>query len=438
MKVYQLFFVLTTFVWGQGILAQDSIPLSLADALEMALEKNTDVNIAMEQARASEFALREARGNFLPKLSLNASYNRNIDRQVIFLPEPFGTGGPTKLGFDNDYSSSLSLSLPLYSNFNFANRRLSRTRNDLQKEIARGIRHSVENNVKKAYFNYAIAQEIVRVQQERLGNAEETVADIQKRVEQGTLTDYDLTSAKVQVAMAKNNLLEARSNIIPLANTLKLLLGLDEGDILKLTEKIALTEPEIPFGENLGQILENNSQLKQLELDIELNKDQIDVTRSAYFPTLTAMGNYNYVAQSDDFKVADYDWVQTSLVGLQLRFDIFNGTITKNKVAQAKINKEIAEEQKDFTTKEYRMRHGELLSQLQFSREKVAVQLENLSLTEEALALSKKRYELGVGTLLEVNDAELSHTAARLNWLQAILNYKSAYYDYQLLVGREQ
>ncbi|WP_318345196.1 TolC family protein [Flagellimonas baculiformis] len=435
MKVHQLSFVFMVFVWGQGTLAQDSIPLSLGNALELAQEKNIDVNIALGQVNASGFALREAKGNFLPKLSLNASYNRNIDRQVIFLPEPFGTGGPTKLGFDNDYSSSLNLSLPVYSNFNFANKRLSRTRYDLQKEIARGIRHSVENNTKKAYFNYAIAQEIVRVQQERLNNAEETVGDIRKRVEQGTLTDYDLTSAKVQVATAKNNLLEAQSNIIPLANTLKLLLGLDEEVILKLTEPIALTEPEIPLREAHGQTLENNSQLKQLELDIELKKDQIDVTKSAYFPTLTAIGNYNYVAQADDFKVADYDWVQTSLVGLQLRFDIFNGTVTKNKVAQAKINKEIAEEQKDFTTKEYRMRHGELLSQLRLSREKVAVQQENMALTEEALALSKKRYELGVGTLLEVNDAELSHTAARLNWLQAISNYKSAYYDYQLLIG---
>jgi outer membrane protein TolC len=53
------------------------------------------------------------------------------------------------------------------------------------------------------------------------------------------------------------------------------------------------------------------------------------------------------------------------------------------------------------------------------------------------LALVRKRFEFGVGTILEVNDAELAYTQARLGWLQAISDYKAAYYDYQLLIGEE-
>lgn len=438
MKSYRTILIPILLACVQHTMAQDSIPLSLDGALEMAAQKNADINIAENQLRSTEFALSEAKGNFLPKLSLSGRYNRNIDRQVIFLPEGFGTGGPTELGFDNDYSGSLNLSLPVYSQFNFANKKLAETRLDLQGELARGVEQSIMNGTKKAYFNYLVAQEVVNVQQSRLQNAQDILVDIEKRLKQGTLTDYDLTSAKVQVANAKNSLLEAQSNIIPLANSLKLFLGLKTEDAIKLTEPISIIEEELVVAAGVTEMLESNSRLKQLKIEIELNEDQIDMAKSAYYPTLDAIGNYNYIAQADDFDIGNYDWVQTSLVGLQVQFPIFNGNMTKNKVEQAEISKKIAEEEKEFTTNEYQMRYEELLSQLDFSRQKVAVQKENMDLTEEALALSKKRYEFGVGTFLEVNDAEFSYTQARLSWLQAISNYKTAYYDYQLLIGEEE
>ena len=419
---------------GQFIFSQDSISIGLNDAIELALQKNTDVVIANYQVNTTKFSLKEAKGNFLPKVYLNANYNRNIDQQVLFLSE---ASTATKLGLDNDYSSSLNLTLPLYSNSNFANKKIAETGLDFQNELSRGIQQSVINATKKSYFNYLIIQEVVEVQKSRLQNAQDILQDIQKRLDKGTLTEYDLTSAKVQVANAKNNLLEAQSNIIPAANNLKLLLGLKSNDNLILTEPITLIEDELTLKGSIDQMLKQNSRLKQLDIDVKLNKKQINLVKSAYYPTLNAIGNYNYQAQANDFKVSNYNWVNTSLVGMQLQFSIFNGTITKNKVQQAVIAKKITEEEKENAIREYRMQFDELLSQLEFSRQKVTVLKENMNLTTDALALAKKRYLYGIGTFLEVNDAELMYTQARLNWLQAISDYKSTYYDYQLLIGKE-
>jgi len=422
----------------QTVFAQDSIPLSLDAAIQMALQKNTDIVVAGNEVNSAEFALKEAKGNFLPKVSLDARYNRNIDKQVIFFPDATGTGSTaTELGSDNDYSSSLGLSIPVFSNYNSATKKLSESTLDYQNEVAVGTQHTIVNTAKKSYFNYLIAQEVADVQQSQLKNSQENLKDIQKRRQQGKLTDYDLTSAKVQVAQAKNSLLEAQSNIIPTANDLKLLLGLNTTDALKLTEPIILLESELVLEANVDQVLEHNSTLKQLELEIDLNEKQIGLAKSAFYPTLDLIGNYNYQSQADDFKVSNYDWVHTSLAGLQMQFSIYNGNVTKNKVQQAKIDKETARERKKYATREYQMQFEELLSQLDFSLQKVAVQKENMKLTAEALALVKKRYQYGVGTFLEVNDAETSYTKARLDWLQAISNYKSAFYDYQLLIGKE-
>lgn len=436
-KTKILFVLVSIFIVNLNY-AQDSIPLNLESAIQLALYKNTDIAIANYQVESTQFALEEAKGNFLPKIYLNANYNRNLDRQVIFLPDAFGTGGAaTKLGANNDYRASLNLAVPVYSKFNNINKKIAESHLDYQNEIARDTRQKVVNATKKSYFNYLVAQEIVKVQQSQLNNANETLMDIEKRTRLGTLTEFDGATARVQVAQAKNSLLEAQINLVPLANNLKLLLGLKKEDTLKLTEPIALLNHELDLEEDSSEMLIQNSALKQLELDIELKENQIQLAESAFYPTIDAIGNYNLQAQEDDFNLFDYQWVNTSLVGLQLQFSIFNGNITKNKVEQAKIARNISEEQKQYTTEANQMQLQEMLSQLDFTKQKIEVQLDNMNLTEEALSLAKKRYQYGIGTFLEVNNAELSHTQARLFWLQAISAYKTAYYDYQLLIGQD-
>lgn len=429
----------TFFIIGTiNTLAQDSLKISLDTAIELSIKNNTDILISNYQTNSLQFALNEAKGNFLPKFYLNANYYRNINRQVIFLPEVFGMGETaTKLGADNDYRATLNMLFPVYSNYNNTNKKLVETRLKYQKEAARYTRQKIVNTTKKAFFNYVIAQEIVKVQKLQLKSAQKTFTDVEKRKKQGTLTEYDFTAAKVQVAQAKNSLLEAENTLLPIANTLKLLLGLKNDVILKLPASISLLENNYFLEANPSKILIQNSTLKKLALDVEVKEKQIKLTKSALYPTLDAIGNYSYQTQENNFDFGDYNWINTSLLGLQLQFSIFNGNITKNKIEQAKIARNIAQEQKKYNTEAIKMQLQELLSQLDFSKQKIEVQLESMNLTEEALKLAKKRYQLGVGTFLEVNNAELSYTQARLLWLQAILDYNKAYYDYQLLIGKD-
>ena len=217
--------------------SQNNILLNLDEAVQMALSKNSDIIISNYQIAATKFALREAKGNFLPKVYLNAQYNRNINPKVLYLSE---SNTATKLGSENEYSSSLNVTFPLFSAYNSSNKKIALTQLDLQNEGARGVRQSIINSTKKIYFNYLIALELVKAQENLLKNVEETTADIKKRVKKGTLTDYDLASAKVQEANAKNNLIEAQSNLIPSSNNLKNILGLDINDDLELTDSIKL------------------------------------------------------------------------------------------------------------------------------------------------------------------------------------------------------
>ena len=131
MKLFRMNRVLLSlmFLSWQSVLSQDSIFVSLDAAIDLAFQKNTTIVISNYEVSTSKFALKEAKANFLPKLYLSSNYNRNIDRQVIFLSESFGgNNAATKLGSDNEFRSSLHLSLPIYSSYNFANKKLAETR----------------------------------------------------------------------------------------------------------------------------------------------------------------------------------------------------------------------------------------------------------------------------------------------------------------------
>lgn len=413
---------------------QDSLVLNLNEAIKMALQNNTEIVKTNYQLKSAEFSLKEAKGNFLPKVSFSALYNRNIDKQVLFFSE---TNSTIKLGSDNFYSSSLDFSMPIYLSQNIKNRDVNVAQINLQKEVKSGIEQRIVTNTKLTYFNYLIALEVVKVQQSQLQNVMQILVDIKKRVEKGTLIKYDLTAAQVQVAIAKNNLLEAESNVLPAANMFKKSIGLTNVDNVKLIEPIDDLDATILLEDAEKQLLLNNSQLKQLALNVGLNNQKIQLIKSNYYPTISAVGNYNFQSQANNFKVFNYNWIHTSLVGLQFQYVLFNGTITKNKVQQAIIDKKIAEEDLKFASEDFKMQLKEMESLIEFSKKKVLVQRENLDLTKEAFQLAKKRYQLGVSTFLEVSNAELLFTQARLNWLKAILNYKSAYYNYQMLIGKE-
>jgi outer membrane protein len=422
----------------QAIQAQDTLRLSLTNALDIALTHNNNLKISGYHTEAADYGLRESNGNFMPKITVNGSYNRNIEKQVIFLPIGFGSGGPTRIGANNNYNASLDLSLPLYSSFNISNRNYAKTNLELQLEALRGTRLAIINNVKKTYVSYQVAIESVIVMEKTLEHAEQNLRDVQQLLAQGRVTDYDEMTAKVKIATAKNNLLQSKSNIIPTLNAMKNLLGLNENIHIITTQEIALPQDNFLWIEFPDSTLQKNSDIRQKEISASLTIRQVQNVKSGYYPSLNMIGNYQYISQQDNFDFSQYQWVRTNAIGLQLQVPLYKGFTTRNKVNQAIISQQISQEQIQYTKNEKKLLYQELISRIQFIKQRLDLQKENIDLAQKALFMARERYAYGIGTLLEVNDSELSVTMAKINWLQAMLDYKLAYYDYELLTGKEE
>lgn len=418
------------------LVAQDSLSLTLEDAIRVGLKNNVDIITSGLRVQSSEFAEKEAASNYLPKVTLNGSYNRNIDKQVIFLPEGFGTGGPTRIGLNNNFNTSIDLTVPIYSQSYHATRTYSSHNKELATEVGRGTKQATINSIRKSYFQALASYQAIAVRKKALDNALQNRSIVEDKLDHGLATSFDKTSADVKVKVAENNLLDSRKQAKITANTLKLLLGIDIGVNLDLSDSLSLTpEEEIAVADSDN--LSSNSALRQSKLQETIAQHQLNITRAAYFPSLSAVGSYQYQSQQNDFNFDQYRWVKTSYIGLKLQIPMFNGMVTRNKVQQAIVSQKISKLQMDYSTRNLQSQMNQVLTELQYSRDKVELQKENVSISESALVLIKERYNFGKGTFIEVSSAELDLVSARLNYLQAILEYKLAFYDYLLLIGKE-
>lgn len=419
--------------------SQNSIlTLSLDEAINLALEKNSELKIAQLEVEKSEQKLREARSGLFPKIDLSGQYQRYINKPVIFLPPGSPLGPTLEIGSDNSYLTAAQLSLPLlalplYEGIGLASDALQITRQNYL-----SIKNKIVGDVKKSFLAVILTRETKDVMQQSLKNAEENFENIKRLNAAGTLSDYDVLRAEVQVENLKPVVLQMENNYKLSLEALKVAIGLDANQNIDVVGDMEFDESyKLPTEQEIiEELLQNNPQLAILDKQVQLNDRNVSLEQAAYFPSLAGFGNYQYQTQANDFKFSDYRWVKTFVLGLQLQIPIFNGFRTQSRVSQAEIGLNQALEQKRNLTEAIKTQALSILYRVQQSVIRIQGQNKTVKTAQEGYEIAKRRLENNVGTQLEVNDAELALRQAKLNRLQAIYDFKVAEADLETILGR--
>ena len=422
-KIFWLVCLIPLFLFAQQ---KQSIVLNMDDAIRLAIEKNAELKIASMDIQKAEEKLREARSGLFPQLNASGQYQRYIDLPVIFMPKGSPFGPTLKIGADNSYSASLSLTLPLFSYPLYEGISLASEALDITKESYKSVKNKVVTDVKKAFLAVLLTRETKDVMAQSLKNAEDNFENIKKLRQGGTLSDYDVLRAEVQVENLKPTVLQMENNYKLSLEALKVAIGLDASQEIDVVGDMVFNEPYILPDEKsvIEEMLRNNPQLGILEKQVTINDKTISLEKSAHLPTLAAFGTYQYQAQANDFKFSDYNWVKTSLVGLQLQIPIFSGFKIDAKVNQAEINLNQSIEQKRNYTEAFKTQTLSILYRIQQAVKRIEGQSKTVKQAMEGYEIAKRRLLNNLATQLEVNDAELALRQAKLNRLQAIYDLK--------------
>lgn len=433
--------------WGaqarsqEAMVSADTLELTLDKAIELALTDNPTIHIANKEIQRVDYAKREAWSSIFPSISADGSYTRNMKLQVLFLPDGIfgpGTGGAQEMGFKNSFTGSLTASMPLFSYSLFQNIKISEHEVKAAFESARANRINMEAEVRSAYYGLLLANDSYAVMQKSIENAEENLTNVQNMFSQGVVAEYDVIRSEVQVRNLRPSLVQAENGVRLSEMMLRVLLGVGQDIEIRVTEELFDFEKGLGAAIAPGDVdLSGNTDLVQMELQLDKMQTQYNLVRSQRYPNLVGFINYQAVSQANDFKFADYQWANPFSMGLQLSIPIFNGFSIHYQEKQVAIGMEQMHMQREYMERNLTLQMRNAYTNMIKALEQIDSNREGVKQAERGFSIAQTRYNTGSGTFLELNDAEIALTQAKLNLNQAMYDYLSAETEYRKIMGQE-
>lgn len=432
--------LLWALCFGTGInraYAGEVLQLTLDEALKIALSDNPTIKVADQDIELKKVSAKEAWQSLLPTVDLNGTITYTIKTATMNIG-----GNQVKMGNDasNTWNGALNVSLPLYAPAVYRTMKMTQDDIELAAEKSRASRLDLINQVTKAYYQLMLAQDSYAVLQKSYSYSEENYEVVKAKFEQGSVSEYDKISAEVQMRNMKPNVVSA-ANAVNLAKTqLKVLLGIGDPELeVEVQDNLKNYEQTVHAHDPLQQVsLEQNTTLRQFTFNEKLLNHSLRIQKSAFIPTLALNYQYQYQALfNQNFQFWNYNWTPSSTLALTLSIPLYHAdNFTKMKTIR--IQQQQLAENRVNTERQLNMQVQTYLDNMQASNEQMVSNKESVAQAEKGLLIAQKRYDVGRGTILELNSSEVALTQAELTYNQAIYDYLTARADLDYLMGTDR
>lgn len=422
MKKIIMMILLPFFVFAQG---NEVIHLNLEKSIELALTNNHQLNQIKYDFKIAKEQADETFGNsVLPSINANVNYQRAIKQSEFYIETPFFSGF-FKQGKQNTLVGSVNLQQPLFTSAMFLAVQIAELFAQMSEENYFYSRSELVANTKEIYYNVILAKEMLKVANESLKLAEENMNSAEIMHENGLISDYDLLKAKVQYQTTLPYVSDMENNVVLAENGLKIIAGLELSQKISVEDKIVFSVfDKININDAIADLHENNKAINQLKITTELYENRKALEFSKHFPELSLSGNYQTLAQEDDnISFNNWTYINSSSVSLNLSIPLFKGLSTIARTEQAEL--EVKKSKENFLLVKKNLENQ--VYSLVNSMDKNLKNIESLKLAKdqssEGLQIAQKRFAAGLGSQLEVIDAQLTYADTKLKYLSAIRDY---------------
>lgn len=405
--------------------AQDTLHLTLDDALKIALSENRTLKIADMEVIKKGYARKGTYASLFPQIDFSTNYQRTIKKQVLVMGDQ-----SIAIGTDNTWSTGFSASMPLVNVPLWKSIQITGQDVELAVEKARGSKIDLIEQVKQSFFAVLMAKDSYDVYKENYATAIDNYNVVKDKYDAGKTSQYDLLTAEVAVRNAEPNMYNAQGNIIVTQWQLKAVLGLDlkneivcDGNLKDYEYELARVSEQDPMAAADTLSLSKNSTLKQLEIQDEQLHKTYQSQLAKYYPTLAGSISYNWNAMTNTFRFNQFNWTPYSVAGISLTIPIFSGGQRYYTLKQTKVQREQMALQIEETRKNLEVSVTQSLSSLNTSAKQYIAAKKSIESAEKGNSIAQKRYEIGSGTLLEMQNSQLALMQSRLNLNSSIYNY---------------
>lgn len=417
-------------IWGFYGLAQEKLSLSLDDAIKYALENNEQLKIAQLETKRSDAVVGETRSMGLPQVNVNGSINYNYEIQKVLLDAsnfdpnvPEGTEVEFAFGQAYDGNVALGVSQLIFDGSYFVGLQAARTYRELSAKEKIRTEIDIIEGVSKAYYTVLINRERLELLEKNYGRLDTLVVETRAMYENGFAEKIDVDRLRVSL----NNIKVERDRLAQLndisVKLLKFQMGLPLDQPIELTNALSDVDLDVPLPTEEFEY-EDRIEFSQIQTNQNLARLDMRNNQVQRLPRIYANFNYGYnTATSESSLWFQGDrWLNFGTLGLTVSVPIFDGLRKTYKIQQNRLQVEQLEYQKDFLKKNIDIEIESALVSLKSSLRSLDVQKENMELAQNIFDITKIKFQEGVGSNLEVTEAETSLKEAQTNYYNALFD----------------
>jgi outer membrane protein len=442
---------------------------SLQRVISLALENNRDLQTAQLGLLTAGQQVREAWGSLFPTIDASVGYQRNVAIQEAFLPaiifDPDASPDeliPVRFGADNNWSAWVYITQPIFDAGAFIGVGTAGRYKEMQREVVRGQAQQVASRVRRTYYQALLAHEEVRVTEESIARTEETLRETRGMYRAGLASSYDVLRLEVRLANLTPNLRRAQNTALAAERNLSVDLGMsevtpvgvagrlhqvnlasvdsNEGANRELLRLVGFRNALDASFESLYQLAQRmRSDLRQAQLNYELQDARVKHERTSMYPRLNAFFNYGVIAQEngslDPFGENENQRTTSAVLGLSLEIPVFSGFQRSARVEQRELEREQAHLQLELLERETANQIRTALEALEEARERAEAQGEAVSEARRGYEIVTAQYLAGVSSQLELTEGEVLLRESEFAYAQAVYDYLIAQADLDEAVG---
>ena len=432
-------FTLLTVLCFQVSFGQAELSLSLDQALEMALQKNTTMLNAALDIDYAETQVNELKAQGLPQVSGSADFSHTfkIPTQIIpgdFVGQP-GTMIATQFGVPFNVNVGVGASQLLFDGTFFLGLKAASEFVNISKLSASASEIDIKEGVTKAYYMALISQQNIGQLSASLANIKKLQSETEQLYKAGFAEKLDVDRLTLSVSNLEININKLQ-NQAKLAKQLLLnTIGVDVNQELTLTSKI----PGEPTSDSYAAVFnpENRIEIKLIDQQQELNQLNLKRYKMGYFPSI--YGNFSYgsstFASDGKFGELGDDWYGNGRYAVSLNVPIFDGLYKKAKMDQAKIDFKKTENTKQQALLGMNLQVGQAKTNYLNALKTIELQKKSQDLAESIFNTTKIKFKEGIGSSFEMINAESELTQANTNYLIALYELNVARIDLNKALG---
>jgi outer membrane protein TolC len=427
--------------------AQDIQYFTLQQCIDYAIENNENVKIAELETGISKAKVGEFLSQGLPQVDASVSFNRNFIIRRTFVPANiFDPTAPEdellELAFGTPYDGliGLNVSQMVFKGSFFVGLSASRTFVELSRKQQQRTTIEVVEGVTKAYFTVLVNEIGINLLEANYKRLDSLLSDTRVMYENGFAEKIDVNRTQVEYNNVETQLVNARKMLEISEQLLKFQMGMPVMENLKIVEKLEDMDFQLDELFKLETSFRRRIEYSILETQLELAYVNMKNNRVQYIPNIDLVLGWGMNAGVRDFddlwRFGEQTiWPSYQVAGLAMYIPIFDGLYKNKLVQQNKLKIQQLGYQKEMLENTINLEVKEKRTNVQANRDQLENQQENMKLAEEVYNMARIKYQEGVGSNLEVIEADNALVQAQTNYYNALYDALISKIDLEKALG---